>query len=68
MVGTPLLQRRMSQPSIVIDPKAIVKELRLTPIIEDLNELKLASTLKKFKDDSVLIQSSSKKVQHESQI
>jgi hypothetical protein len=32
-------------------PKVIMKDFRLTPIIEDLNDLKLGSSEKKVRDD-----------------
>lgn len=48
---TPHLKRRMSSPSIMKHPKEIMKDLKLTPIIEDFNELRLGTTDKKVKDD-----------------
>ncbi len=38
-----------------MNPKQVIAELRLTPIIEDFNELNLDSSTKKAKDDSDLL-------------
>jgi len=48
---TSSLRRQLSSPDIIKYPKVVIKEFRLTPIIEDLNDLKLASSEKKVKDD-----------------
>jgi hypothetical protein len=48
---TPTSERRLSTPDIIKHPKVVINELRLTPIIEDLNELRLTSSEKKAKDD-----------------
>jgi hypothetical protein len=48
---TPTTERRFSTPDIFKHPKLIINELRLTPIIEDLNDLRLGSSEKKVKDD-----------------
>lgn len=47
--------RKYSSPQVLFHPKDLISQLRLTPIIEDFNELKLGSSDKKSKDDFDLI-------------
>ena len=48
---SPAFRRQLSSPDILNYPKRIIKEFRLTPIIEDLNDLKIGSSDKKVHDD-----------------
>jgi hypothetical protein len=59
---TPSSSRRKSLPSMSKELSKNWKELRLTPIIEELNELKLQSSEKKVKDDFDIEQLAAHKV------
>jgi hypothetical protein len=59
---TPSSSRRKSLPSMSKELSKNWKELNLTPIIEELNELKLQSSEKKVKDDFELDQRAVHKV------